>query len=309
MINSSIYKLRRRISTIFHNGNIPYNFLNNAAIRKKYITETKERVAGRRLIFCINPGRAGSGYLANLLNLAPGVFGCHEPVPQMNGIYLLKVMRAPLEESYLTRQVKLIGINRQILSLPENVIYAESNHMFIKTFFDVVADYYPGIEVIILRRDLRKIIKSFVEFGYFSNINPHWKLWLHIPGSKNYAVLPIKSYEKMDIYDRIIAYLIDMEGRAESFKKKYPAIPQHNIRLEDISTVEGANLFFKSLGIDYEVTDEILSRIDKNDRTKIKGYIGNKTSLQYCEERLKLYLSTAALMQIELPKHLRMYLE
>ena len=131
-----------------------------------------------RYLFCINAGRSGSNYLADLLSTAQDVAAFHEAEPTMHGEPLRRVSAAPLTSSYTERQVKLAGIARLLEERPWAQTYAETNHMFIKTYFDVVVDTLHGVEVIHLRRDPARVLKSFVELGYFSPLNHVWPDWM-----------------------------------------------------------------------------------------------------------------------------------
>src|SRR5271163_992947 len=110
-----------------------------------------------RYIFCINAGRSGSNYLAELLATAQGVAAFHEAEPWMHGAPLHRLNVEPLSSSYAERRVKLDGIARLLAERPWAGVYAETNHMFIKTFFDVVIDELANVEVIHLRRDPTRV--------------------------------------------------------------------------------------------------------------------------------------------------------
>jgi hypothetical protein len=80
-----------------------------------------------RAIFCITTGRSGSGYLHKILNMGENVKSYHEPYP-----------------------TPILDI------LKDGHIYAETNHAFIKTFYDIVTDQLMDmncrLDIIILRR-------------------------------------------------------------------------------------------------------------------------------------------------------------
>jgi hypothetical protein len=123
----------------------------------------------------------------------------------------------------------------------------------------------------------------------------------------NCAVPPIKSYDVMDIYDRVIAYLVDMEARAGIFKNNYASAPVHEFNLEDIATKEGANLLFRALDIDFEVKEQDLLSIGKNSRTIVKQTIDHPVTAEYCVERLHSYLNRAKSLNLQIPERLLQY--
>src|SRR6202030_4368546 len=118
------------------------------------------------------------------------------------------VSTAPLASSYAERQVKLDGIARLLAERPWAQTYAETNHMFIKTFFDVVVDTLREVEVIHLRRDPARVLKSFVELGYFSPLNHVWPDWMSTHDAASAAWRGLG--DPPDQYDRCIAYFYDV---------------------------------------------------------------------------------------------------
>lgn len=294
-------KARHTLSTWFHAGNFPLWLVATPFARARYIEALRERLKSRRLIFCISPGRSGSGFLARLLGRSGDVVACHEPKPQMTGSLLYAAVGKPLQESFNRRQIKLIGINRQLLRMKESMTYVETSHMFIKSFYDVVLDYYRNVTVIVLRRDMSKVLKSFLELGYFTTINPHWKLWMHEPREGNGVVPPILPFSEMDATDRAIAYLLDIDGRAEKFARDYPAVPSMEVSLEDLETNSGSRRLLQ--GLDLPMMDDgLVAELARNERQEFKP-LSNRVSLEYCRERILGYLAEAGNRGTRVPKH------
>lgn len=256
------------------------------------------------LIFCINSGRSGSGYLGNLLATAEKVAAFHEPEPTMSGKYLDMVMRAPLADSASQRMCKVRAIRSQLAKLPQDWTYVETNHMFIKTFFDVVmAAFSPDrLSIVILRRDLAKILYSFIRLGYFSDMNPVWSDWMHRVPSANSPFTPFMPYESMDSYDRAISYLIDIEARAVRFKENYPLVRIVETDLEDLQNREGVTALFSALGLSptaktWENNTEVV-----NDRSERKQGLNIPCTEDYCRERIEKYLENCRKSGISLPR-------
>lgn len=113
----------------------------------------------------------GSQYLANLLSTAENVISFHEPEPQMSEEYNELVIKKGFQKTYANRCIKAKAIKDLLKVQTKETIYAETNHMFIKTFFDVILkgfnpDSYE-INVIVLRRYMPAVLKSRVELGHF----------------------------------------------------------------------------------------------------------------------------------------------
>src|SRR4051812_30999500 len=143
----------------------------------------------RHLIFSINSGRSGSKYLAELLATSPNVKSFHEAEPKMSGEFVEMINAKPLEDSRDKRRVKVKAIEEILRSTPPETVYAETNHTFITTFYDVVLEEFQNVDVIILRRDLARVLKSFIELGYFSPSNPLSREWMSSPNAAT-AALP-----------------------------------------------------------------------------------------------------------------------
>ncbi len=244
-----------------------------------------------RHFFCINAGRSGSNYLAELLATAQGVAAFHEAEPAMHGAHLHRINAAPLAESYAERRIKVDGIARLLAERPWATTYAETNHMFIKTFFDVVLDELHDVEVIHLRRDPVRVLKSFIELGYFSSLNQVWPDWMSSPNAATAAGRPLDKDHALDQYDLCIAYLSDIYARAARFRRDYPHIVVHEVRLEDIVEPPGVLAFFDRLRLTpTSRTAETTGRV-VNQRSHVKERISNPTDLTECGRRLDEYIA------------------
>lgn len=264
-----------------------------------------KKILNHRLIFCINSGRSGSQYLAELLDTAEEVTSYHEPQPPMTGDFLSLINNNNYRNSVRIRKIKSHIIKNNIRKFPKGKIYCETNHMFIKTFFDIICKDFKKIDVIILRRYLPSVLKSFLELGYFSDKNPNWPLWMSNPNAVTAAIPCLDKDENMDQCDRCIAYLIDIEARAIRFQKEYPLIPIHEIRLESLNNYEQIKELFNRLKIIPTKNTEAMytEKINQRSSTKTK-YQETPVSLNYCEERINRYVSLATEKGIAIPSSL-----
>ena len=275
----------------------------NRAMNREIFSETEsiDDVKDRRLVFSINSGRSGSQYLAELLATGKKVRCFHEPHPNMSGVHLDLVTKAPYADSKQERRVKCVGIAHRLRTMAPGKVYAETNHMFIKTFFDVILAEYRAVEVIILRRDLVKVLKSFVDMGYFSEASPvSWK-WMVRADAATSALKPVAPFDEMDPCDRSIAYLLDIEARAQRFKLEYPNVPTHEVRLESLNDMKSVGEFFKKLRIAPTGATKELCGAPVNQRPQRKNNALRKISIEECQDRLRKYIARANQMGIEIP--------
>lgn len=281
-------------------GNLPFSAFPPRLVRW-LLSQVEPQVRQRRFIFVVSSGRAGSGFLAQLLATAPNAVAEHEPRPRMIASYLRMVETRPLRDSLERRQVKLLGIINRTAHLPHEVTYAETSHMFIKTFHDVVMPFFPNVDVIVLRRSLVRVLRSFIELGYFSDKNGHWRHWLHDPFGMNCVAEPVGRCPEMDQYDRCIAYLLDIEARAQGFRNLYPNARIHEVVLDTLVSPHGAKGLFDRLGLEWSAESERVCRTVANARKTAKKYLGLSASLEECQERLERYLQRARAAGCRIP--------
>ena len=276
-------------------------FFTKNKLYQKFVNLIKFNSNQHRLLFCINSGRSGSNYLSRILGTANEIRSYHEAEPTMTGEYLHMINTAPYSASFYRRKIKSKAINRILRELPPEGIYCETSHMFIKTFFDVIIENFKHVEVIILRRELPLVLKSFIELNYFSPENTVWPHWMSSPNAQTAALPCIGSDEELDHYDRCIAYLIDIEARAQRFKKDYSSVKTHEIRLESLNNYDKVSNLFQDLRIiPTDKTKEIIGQVI-NDRNQRKREFNSKTDVEYCRERIALYFKKAKTMGISIP--------
>lgn len=243
-------------------------------------------VRSRPVIFCISSGRAGSGFLATLLNASPRCIARHEPWPRMIGSVLDEVILRGLEATP-QRAAKNRAIARYLRNQPADTVYAELSHMFIKTFHDVVVDYFTNIRIVSLRRDLSQVLRSFVELGYFTSEDPHWPLWMHDP-LVNSGLEGRWPGGAPDAIDRAIAYLFDIEARREHFEAGHPELVVR-AQLDAITKPDGARHLFDALHLPWSAEAERVCGQRENTRQHLKRLRGRPISIQECADRIDRY--------------------
>ena len=258
-------------------------------------------MASHRLIFCINPGRSGSRYLATLIGSAQAVDSHHEAEPTMSGRYVAMVNAAGYETSRAVRRVKADAIAARLACLPDGATYVETNHMFIKTFYDVVVERFENVEVVVLQRELARVLKSFMELRYFTSENPFWREWMTEPDAVTAAIRCVEPRDRLDPVDRAIAYLIDIEARAARFAREHPRVRTHPVRCEHLNRLAGVEALFQRLHLaPTDLTRETCGR-RINERLAIKARYGVSVDVAYCRDRIQHYLDRAHAQGIDIP--------
>lgn len=277
----------------------------------------------QRLIMSINPGRSGSNYLAVLLDTAKNISAFHEPSPTMAGRYvklfpaknpsLISRLLYPL--IYLRKMKKVTAIKKTLKIIPSGNFYAEMTHMFILSFYDVVMKHFPDVQVIHLRRNMAKVMKSYIDTNNFApgfhdvekkvnglggEIN-QTKFWCVSPNSQSAAIEALARDTEIDQYDLCVAYLIEIEARAQRFRKQYRHVRVIEVAIESLNEMENIASFFEELGAEISPETELVVGKIKNKKSQMKSKLGISVSENYCRERINQYIEKCKSKGITLP--------
>jgi hypothetical protein len=263
-----------------------------------------------RYIFSINSGRSGSEYLAKLLDTAGNASAYHEPWPDGAGRYVTRfpathpspaqlLLYPPM---YLRKYWKKIRtIRRTARHLPKGDVYIETNHMFILSFYDVVMRHLEPVDVILMRRYLPAAVRSFIQLDHYTPQCPYTKWWFTSPNSPSRAAQPLDRDENLSQVEQIIGYLIDIEARAQRFKRRFPHVKVVETHIGELNDPARVQQIFAEL--DLEVTPETLALAGRviNDKPEHKARVGREVSIEWCKEEIAKYLEKAKQRGIEVP--------
>lgn len=259
-----------------------------------------------KVILCINSGRCGSKYLANVLGTAKNVFASHEPQPTMAGDKLIKLANNhEYSDSYIERRdAKIPAIKKMLSSKRPGTIYAETNHMFIKTFWDVAVDAFGSdLSVVILRRPMAKVLRSFIRLEYFSK-NQESLRWMTSPNAKTAAIQALDADRNLNHMDKCIAYLIDIEARAQRFINQCPHIQICDVYTDELNSLEYAESMLNKLGLEKtELTAEVVGKV-VNQRIRKKDQFRKIVTLDECQAGIDSYINRAKQKGISIPERL-----
>jgi hypothetical protein len=161
------------------------------------------------LIFSINPGRCGSGYLTTLLNYHPEVLSLHEPKPDF-----AEVMRPgqnnPLLLQKFMLEEKLPWIERQ----PQK-FYVETSHLFGKGFFEALDEISEHYGLIIMTRPPRETAKSLLRIGCVPSRSESGIKYLLSPTDQVH--LKISRWEHFSDYQLCYWYAMEMLARSRHY--------------------------------------------------------------------------------------------
>jgi hypothetical protein len=260
-----------------------------------------------QLVFSINSGRSGSDYLYRLLSTAENAKAFHEPRPSMAGSRMSKVpaSRPTLFDHafyavmYLKKYQKVKAIREVINQLSPEEVYVETNHMFILTFYDVIMNHFRDVHVVMLRRYLPWVVKSFLDLNMFTPEDSKTKYWTSSPNSPSAAVPALAPDDEMDQVDRCIGYVIDIEARAQRFMQQYPDATVIEKRLPELNSRDHVEDLFAQLKLRPTAeTWQVCGHV-YNDKSKEKE---TNFSEAFCRDRILKYVEACRAKGIELPE-------
>jgi hypothetical protein len=127
-------------------------------------------------------------------------------------------------------------------------IYCEPNHTFIKGWGYLIPEYIPQEEigVIILRRDLGKIIHSMLQMRDIPGMTHHANAWFLDPdASRNLSQLPTEA----DLYERCEWYVREIFMRTTEFQQRFPKITYWDCDLEQLNDYQFILRMFDHFGL------------------------------------------------------------
>lgn len=260
---------------------------------------------GRHLIFTVSGGRSGSKYLSEVLGVGEGVLGLHEPEPKMNGDVLKQVLLdGRRQETFEERTFDKVEAIRDVLEGMDNdVVYAETSHMFVKTFWDIIL-YTLGdiaqITIVFLKRPLRDVVLSQARLGWFATDHSGKDVWYYDPANVHSSQQVWESFNATDQLGLLLAYNIDVIKRGDGIKqlvrKQHEVGYWKHVKIKEVSLDEisgtkierGVSRVLHRIGL--EVDDEklkLLTRMDRNDRDEKKERVLSHWTMDEVETRME----------------------
>jgi len=175
----------------------------------------------RTMVFSLNPGRSGSESLARLMTTFMQVNSVHERAPTMMGPWLRMVGFRGQAETEEQRRFKARLVEKEREDVTYG-IYADTSHLFLYTFSDVVLDHFQEEDIVLVRlhRDPLEVALSYINLGYFSRtstLGMDWYFWPTWPTS----LIPMSIEDIRSEWDLVFGSLIDFYRRQALFLARY----------------------------------------------------------------------------------------
>jgi len=193
-----------------------------------------DSLKGRRLIFTVTTGRSGTAFLAKAFSLLPGITSLHEPEPDFVRV-LRKVQTSP--------EVALkFLVYRKFPAIADfqTPVYAETSHLFCKGFLEPTLDLGILPELVLLKRDRRKVAKSLFELNTIPGRTPLALLYYLKPDDPS-VFLPVEDFSSLTDYQLCYWYCLEIERRMEEYEKRVKSLGGrvYRLRFEDMVAVDG----------------------------------------------------------------------
>jgi hypothetical protein len=210
----------------------------------------------------------------------------------MTSGWLRRVAYLGADESFDSRRVKAVAIRSELAQMESGVTYADTSHMFVKTFADVVLNEFShdSISVIALRRPLIETVRSFAELDEFGLSRLPWHDFLSV-ATAPCVRFPLRVDEIENQFDLIFAYLVEMVMRSAEIRRSAPAVTWIEADLSTISTMSGAADLLARLGLEAPADLAELVESRPNQKRMEKAAVGPAVSTDLVEARLQHFCS------------------
>jgi hypothetical protein len=216
----------------------------------------------KRIILSVATGHSGTLWLSSVLKCTmQRMRSKHEAEPSM--VFFNRVLAEGLSATYDLRQrAKVPPMVKAFNDLRQGETYADIDHMFVKSWGDVMSDWFLDndpdgtkyqVDVIVLRRHIPALLNSLMTLslpwdltqdpaGYIGGIYT-----LHNP---QFTLLkPIGALGSEDAVDMAMGYIVDIEMQYLALRKKYTFLRFHEVRAEQLFTIPGARAVLEDLDL------------------------------------------------------------
>jgi len=165
----------------------------------------------KRLIFTVTSGRSGTRYLTHVLEGLPNIAATHEPKPGFHE-WLPQARHDPQIAKQFLMEKKLPFIH----AFPE-ATYVEASHYFCKGFIEPLLELGIVPDLILLRRNPRKVASSWFLIGGGMEELRNGEFYQHLLGPHEPNFLPAQGYEAWNDYQLCYWYALESHFRIRHY--------------------------------------------------------------------------------------------
>lgn len=273
----------------------------------------------RHLIFCMSSGRSGSKHLYNVLEAGNNIRSFHEPNPSMTGSILQNVLfKGKRSDTFDERaNLKLDAIQRELRGTKPIVTYAETSHMFIKTFSDIILHRLgdvANITIISLHRPLSDVIYSQLTLGWFSKRHSGNGVWYYdindLHQGERILSVNVNKFNTTSLaspIEKLIGYNADILQRQKLLREQVGKMQKEgrwnsvriiDVNVGDLSGSEAITRFLSKAGITPDKRRlQLLSAQDDNQRELKKDRVHVSSTRRDVNQRLNELSGKISILQ------------
>lgn len=238
-----------------------------------------QQLQSYRIILTATAGRTGTLLLSKLMNLVPGVYAEHEPLPRIDNIW----WRAKDNISYLSRWLQCYKLPVVLKSLQQSgaSVYVETSHMLCKGFLEPLLDLGIKPDLIVLSRDHRATALSLHSLADIPMRSKNGRRWLLDPqGDGNISHLP-EPYGQYSDYQLAYWYVLEMSLRSKRYLKSWLWSRITHIDLKHLVEKSGFRSLLQSLDLPEPPTQawheyKLLTMTKHNEKSTTKSFVRNR---------------------------------
>ncbi len=239
-------------------------------------------------IFVATTGRSGSTSLSRIFEAADNAVCLHEPYPAMQSRHPDPASKKAFFE-HKFRNKKKINILRAAAG---HRYYLETNHMFLKNFFEPAADYFGHrLRVIHLVRDPVRVASSFFAIDSIPGKAGMGSLYLLNPAHEDNLIQVNDLLEGdpefgHDLY-KCLWYWYEIEARVQHYRTTYPELRWADLKTEELNEKSALARMFGEIGVQF-------------DEQKLDQLVGNRSNLKKERKQQAVDWNEAEKMHIRL---------
>lgn len=229
-------------------------------------SELREKIHTKRLIFSVNPGRAGSQYMANMLARIPDLNNNHEPPP-----YFSSAMRYVQHYPEIALHFWIDWKLPRIAQIQEP-IYFEASHLFGKGFVEPLLDLGLIPDIVIMRRPQREVALSHMRIGSVPARTASGRNYLLQPDDP--VLCPVEGWQSFTDYQLCFWYTVEMEERSrvysEMIRERGGLVVETT--LSEFRTKDGFKRFIHAMKLpEPDVVDWLIYEVVHRFRVDVRG--------------------------------------
>jgi hypothetical protein len=205
-------------------------------------------------LFVATTGRSGTASLEKILSQIDGCIALHEGYPMMNGYVMQELNNnRPTAARNTYNFIRAINIRRSGIGYK---YYAETNHMFIKSFNEfAIKDLANKLKVIHLVRDPIQVAKSITLLEHYpgTEMGNNWYLDYRAPGNHIQISDLLDNDPKFSLpFYKSLWYWYEIESRVESMRERHKELPIYELTTENLNNAEALCKLLSDMNLDYD---------------------------------------------------------